>query len=216
METPEETQSSTVKPSALSQVAGVNNQIPLIYSPHPSNKILDHKIIDDDGDVLVQSGPKSFLVSSKVLMLASPVFKAMFSRGFLEGSTSRSPQHPLELPLPSDAPDALEIIFHVQHFTSGRVFPQLKLDLHLEVAQLADKYDCVHSVRGESLRWLSSLTEKDYTPLTLSKLCPLSLLMEHSPEFEKFTAILAKTLSVSAIEDHAMLSALPDFLRGMA
>ena len=94
-------------------------------SCEPPDQVIDRGIIDDDGDVLVQTSSKELLVSSKILALASPVFKAMFSSKFLEGSTIRSVQNPLKLPLPYDNPDALAVLFHTLHFSSKQKFLRL-------------------------------------------------------------------------------------------
>ena len=97
-------------------------------------RVIDREIIDDDGDVLVQTSSKELLVSSKILALASPVFKAMFNSKFREGSTVRSVQNPLQLPLPDDEPDALAVLFHALHFSSKRTSLKLGADLQLHVA----------------------------------------------------------------------------------
>jgi hypothetical protein len=43
--------------------------------------------LDNAGDVILQLGEVSLRVSSKVLSVASPVFRVMFSPHFLEGET---------------------------------------------------------------------------------------------------------------------------------
>jgi hypothetical protein len=42
-------------------------------------------VIDPAGDIILRTGEKSLLVSSKILAVASPVFKAMFGPHFKEG-----------------------------------------------------------------------------------------------------------------------------------
>ena len=53
-------------------------------SDQPLDHVTDLEIIDDDGDVLVQTSSKEMLVSSKILALASPVFKAMYNSNINE------------------------------------------------------------------------------------------------------------------------------------
>lgn len=110
---------------------------------------IEREVLDEDGDVLIKSGFKEFLVSSKILTLASPVFKAMFRSGFIEGTTVRSAEHPLELPLSDDNPDALTVLLHILHFSPSRKCLKSDVDLQLELAQLSKKYDCIASISAE-------------------------------------------------------------------
>jgi len=41
--------------------------------------------LDHSGDIILKVGDKSLLVSSKILTIASPVFRAMFGPHFQEG-----------------------------------------------------------------------------------------------------------------------------------
>lgn len=64
------------------------------------NLLLDQN--EDSGDF-----HKRFLVSSKALSLASPMFKAMFSGRYKEGTISK------EIPLPDDNAFALWYLLHI-------------------------------------------------------------------------------------------------------
>ena len=184
-------------------------------SDQPSDQVIDREIIDDDGDVLVQTTSKELLVSSKILALASPFFKALFkSNSFLEGSTIRSAQNPLKLPLPDDDPDALGVLFHTLHFSSKQKFHKLGADLQLDVAKLADKYDCTNSMSGESRRWLRSLSEGDHETSVLWTLSTIAFLMGHVDEFSNLTAKLALKSTVAELDHIAPYSALPETLKG--
>ena len=185
-------------------------------SPQPSDQAVDREIIDEDGDVLVQSGSKELLVSSKILALASPVFKAMFNSKFLEGSTIRNTQCPLQLPLPEDDPDALAVLFHILHFSSKRKFLTLEVDLQLELVKLSDKYDCTTSISGESGRWLRFLSENNQEPSSLWKSSTVAFLMGHAVEFANFTARLALILTAAELDDAIPTSTLPDSLKGLS
>lgn len=185
-------------------------------SHQPSDRVIDREIIDEDGDVLVQTSSKELLVSSKILALASPVFKAMFNSKFLEGSTIRSVQNPLELPLPDDDPDALAVLFHTLHFSSKWKLLKLGADLQLDVAQLSDKYDCTISMYGESGRWLRSLSESDHESSTLWKSSTIAFLMGHIDEFSNLTAKLVLKVTAAELDLTAPNSALPETLKGMS
>ena len=192
-------------------VVGVSDR-----SHEASDQVIDREIIDDDGDVLIQTSPKEFLVSSKILALASPVFKAMFKPNFLEGSTIRSEYHPLKLTLPDDDPDALAVLFHTLHFSSKRTFLNLGADLQLDVARLSEKYDCITSISGESGRWLRLLSKSDQGTSILWTLSTIAYLMGHTDEFSDITAKLVFKLTAAELDHTAPNSALPETLKGMS
>ena len=182
----------------------------------PPDQATNREIIDDDGDVLVQTNSKELILSSKILALASPVFKAMFSPKFREGSTARSAQNPLQLPLPDDNPDALTVLFHTLHFSSKRTFSSLGADLQLQIAQLADKYQCIASISGESGRWLRSLSEGGYESSVLWTLSTIAFLMGHKDEFSKFTVKLVLGLTAMELDLSEPNAALPETIKGMS
>lgn len=179
------------------------------------DEVIDRDIIDEDGDVLVKTNSNEMLVSSKLLALASPVFKAMFNSKFREGSTIRSVQKPLELPLPDDNPDALTVLFHTLHFSSKRTFHSLGADLQLHVAQSADKYQCTTSISGESGRWLRSLSKSDQATSTLWTLSTIAFLMGRTDEFSNITAKLVLKSTAAELDHAAPNSALPETFKGM-
>jgi len=98
--------------------------------------------IDGDGDLQVLVGPekRNFLVCSKVLARASPVFKAMLFGGFRESKPTDGT--PWIVTLPEDNFEAAEILFNVAHAQFDRL-PSTNLDLRVFYGTLlfADKYD---------------------------------------------------------------------------
>jgi hypothetical protein len=104
--------------------------------------------IDPDGDVLFIVGSDQFmvrlLVSSKVLSLASPVFSAMFSPRFKEGSNLNS-GCPSEVPSPEDDPEAMKL----DHIPRNVEFSLLKA-----LAILCDKYDVANAISAWNILWL--------------------------------------------------------------
>lgn len=180
------------------------------------DQVIDREIIDEDGDILVQPRSKELLVSSKILALASPVFKAMFNSRFLEGGTSRSVQTSLKLPLPDDHSDASAVLFHTLHFSSKQKFLKLGVDLQLDVAQLCVKYHCTASIYGESGRWLRSWSESGHESSVLWKLSNIAFLLGHVDEFSNLTAKLVSKLIATELDDTAPDPALPEALRGMS
>ncbi|KAK3680799.1 hypothetical protein LTR37_021055 [Vermiconidia calcicola] len=98
-----------------------------------------------------------FVVSSKVLTLASDVFSAMLSPRFREGDAlmlSNSPT-PLEISLFDDSPTGMRVLLNVPHHrpTPKRlIFQEL-----IAVATLVDKYNCRHIFQAISTAWIAPL-----------------------------------------------------------
>ena len=188
-----------------------------LYEYPPSDQVISREVIDEDGDVLIQTSAKEFLVSSKILALASPIFKIMFnSKDFREGSTDRSVRNPLKISLPYDGPDALSVLFHTLHFSSKWKSLKLGADLQLELARISDKYDCTTSIYGESERWLRSMNEDDHESSVLWKLSNVAFLMDHIGEFSNLTAKLALKLSVAELEHTTLHPTLPETMKSMS
>ena len=185
-------------------------------SSEPPDQVIDREIIDDDGDVLARTDSKEFLISSKILELASPVFTAMFNARFLERTTPRSVQNPLKLSLPDNDSDAWIVLFHTLHFSSKRRFLNLGADLQLHVAQLAVQYQCTTSISAESGRWLRSLSGSDHGTSILWTSSTIAFLMGHMDEFSIFTAKLVLKSTAAELDHTAPNSALPETLKGMS
>ncbi|MCJ1396601.1 hypothetical protein MMC18_009492 [Xylographa bjoerkii] len=74
--------------------------------------------IDQEGDVTLQLADNSEVqVSSKVLSLASPVFKAMFSSKFAEGSRLKQGGS-CRVHLPDDSPEAIKLLCMILYHRS--------------------------------------------------------------------------------------------------
>ncbi|KAF8857824.1 hypothetical protein BDZ45DRAFT_422472 [Acephala macrosclerotiorum] len=113
--------------------------------------------IDSDGDVLfiVSCGKLTarLLVSSKVLSLASPVFAAMFSPRFEEGSSLNS-GYPSEVPLPEDDPEAMTLLCNCLHFRTDHIPRNVKFSQLKALAVLCDKYNVAKAISAWSILWL--------------------------------------------------------------
>lgn len=113
--------------------------------------------IDSDGDVLfIVSSDKPtarLLVSSKVLSLASPVFAAMFSPRFKEGS-SLNPGCPSEVPLPEDDPEAMTLLCNCLHFRTDHIPRNVDFSLLKALAILCDKYNVARAISAWNILWL--------------------------------------------------------------
>lgn len=94
--------------------------------------------IDPDGDVILVCGETEFQVSSKVLSLASPVFKALFGPNFAEGqATTRKTSR---IQLHDDDAESMRFMCAVLHHkcASGNSIGLERLE---RLAVVTDKYD---------------------------------------------------------------------------
>ncbi|MCJ1396910.1 hypothetical protein MMC11_000101 [Xylographa trunciseda] len=102
--------------------------------------------IDANGDVILHLSSETKLrVSSKVLSLASPVFKAMFRSGFAEGSALIQ-NGSCYVHLSDDNPEAVTRLCRVLHHRSRIPKVWVGNKLMEDMAVLSDKYDCVQSM----------------------------------------------------------------------
>ncbi|KAI7476227.1 hypothetical protein KC351_g9588 [Hortaea werneckii] len=115
--------------------------------------------VDADGDIILALSKNLYIrVSSAVLSLVSPVFKAMLGPRFREGNQPRSSAQPNEIPLPEDDGIAMKHLCLLIHGRTGdsyshgdRTFPtQIRA-----LAILADKYDCVEAIALQAEAMLS-------------------------------------------------------------
>ena len=166
--------------------------------PPPPPPARESITVDDDGDLIIEAGLKDIRVASKILCFASPVFDAMFSSRFAEGTVPRSSTNPLKLPLPEDDAEAMERLLHVIHFNRKRSYDRTTGDEFLAFAQLVDKYDCCVAAYGESRRWYQDNFSEAVEPLSsnfstrdLWKLSAALYLLDQSKPFEMVTRELA-------------------------
>ena len=95
-------------------------------------------VIDSDGDIILVCGETEFQVSSKVLMLASPVFTALFSPNFAEGQAISSKASRIQVH--DDDAESMHFMCTVLHHkcTSANSISLEKLE---KLAVVTDKYD---------------------------------------------------------------------------
>lgn len=156
----------------------------------------DDWILDDEGDVMLvvgRSEPCRIRVSSKILSLASDVFKAMFSPRFREGSSLRSAENrstePMIIDLPEDDPAAMLSLCQLLHCQIDMLDPHPDVMTLLSLATVCDKYNCVPALRYPSHIWLNPLV--DFTGANnLNDLLVASYLFDCAEVFTKVTCKL--------------------------
>jgi hypothetical protein len=97
------------------------------------------------------------LVSSKHLMLASPVFKAMLKRDTFKEGRTLSSNGRVEVPLPDDNVAAFIIILDIIHGRNRRVPRQVSLEVMTNLSILVDKYQMLEAVEVFSDAWIEDL-----------------------------------------------------------
>ena len=104
------------------------------------------------GDLVVKAGKNKLVraqliqIHSICLKLASPVFREMLESSFVEGTTKYTVEKPLLLP-DDYGPAFLEMCKILHHQPSQD--PDLSVLRHLVI--LADKYQCIDSIRAQTL-----------------------------------------------------------------
>ncbi len=129
-------------------------------------------------------------VSSRKVMLASPVFKAMLKHSFMEGTTLRATGK-VEVPLPDDDPVAFALLMDIVHDTKGRAAPVMDTLFLTKLAILVDKYRLQQYVATHSDEWVESLRgeiPQTFTPELLHWLC-ISWVFRRPIEFNLVTRI---------------------------
>jgi hypothetical protein len=132
-------------------------------------------------------------VSSKHLMLASPVFKAMLHNNFQEGQTLRA-TGTLQLPLPDDDPYALTILLDIIHARTKKVARAVSKDQILQIAILVDKYQLHELMEIYSDEWIRVLqpeVPQTWTQESLDWVC-IFWVFGKGQEFKEITKIIQR------------------------
>jgi hypothetical protein len=158
--------------------------------------MLPRVIIDPEGDIVLQLHEKQLseaaadgktegekletrelIVSSKVLSLASPVFRVMIGGKFKEGvelAEKTASSETYDLPLPEDDAEATIVLCKILHFNIKDV-PEKPTTVCLEkLAYLCDKYQCINAMKYCGGLWLRNwLLVCDKEDPSIDDLCRL-------------------------------------------
>lgn len=111
--------------------------------------------IDPDGDVIIKIGDDDLRVSSQVLCLASPVFKAVLRSGFKEGLTAEtSAQNPKHIALPDEGSTAFNLVCKVIHFQLDTLPRSLSVDALEQLSVICDKYQVIVPMLSLGTSWV--------------------------------------------------------------
>jgi hypothetical protein len=164
--------------------------------PDPNDNAPATTVIDKHGDILLQLGKEGdgsarcLLVSSRVLSLASTVFKAMFNGRFAEGQTL-SYASPRAVSVPDDDPTLMELLCNIFHMRMSEVPDELDLKSLADFALICDKYDCREAIRFQARVWVLKFISDPDAP-SFEKLLFVTYVLDLPHEFRVVTLAIVR------------------------
>ncbi|KAF7898374.1 hypothetical protein EAF00_004820 [Botryotinia globosa] len=137
---------------------------------------------DDDSKTI------TMLVSSKHLILASPVFDAMIGDARFKEGAELLACGKVEIKLPDDDPDAFAIVANVIHHRNKMVPEEISFQSFVKVAIITEKYQIFGAMRWVSKEWFVNLPCSIHNKLgNLYALIFTSLVFGNACVFERHT-----------------------------
>lgn len=168
--------------------------------------------IDPDGDVVLVLEGAELQVSSKVLSVASAVFKAMFGPHFVEGSDLNG-AGPRRVPLPEDDAGAMTILCNMLHHRSENV-PTEPAPSDLEkLAVVCDKYDCTRVFAPWVRNWATYYQQTASKVVGINRLVHPFYVFDDEILFRQIT-VLVVTHTVGFISTPRTIGSLPAHVFG--
>ena len=152
--------------------------------------------IDPEGDVHLSLRDRELLVSSKVLSLASPVFKKLFGPHFSEGSRVEA-KNPGHVDLHDDDPEAMTSLCYLLHYQMDNVADNPSLDFLHNVAVIADKYDCVRSISKWAYFHLSEAARQSAPSSSNGRLLSLTNQLDDPRTFREITKRMVYSVNIN-------------------
>ena len=150
--------------------------------------------IDKDGDLILVLKHPELRVSSKVLSLASPVFKALCKPGFTEGNTIAM-GGTSRINLPEDDTDAMTAFCRVTHFRRHSNDETTPITLLENLAIVTDKYDCASAMRSFGGLSLSDFIRKAFGTLKNGRLLYPAYVFDNTYAFQQATVLIVYSLN---------------------
>jgi len=113
----------------------------------------DLTLIVGEGDEL-----REFLVCSRSLARASPVFQQMLFGSFRESRSLQNSSDPWVVTLPEDSATVAKLLFSIVHGRFNDIPKSLSLHELVDVLVFTDKYDMTQTIRPWVKDWVSSAT----------------------------------------------------------
>jgi hypothetical protein len=106
----------------------------------------------------------SMIVSSKHMILASPVFKVMLQPGRFREGMQRNAAGQIEVDLPDDDQAVMVIVLDIIHGRNSFVPKQVDMKMLTKLAILVDKYQMAEAVGSCSDSWIDHLLKQEELP----------------------------------------------------
>ena len=178
---------------------------------------------DADGDTILLVGPADqstpMRVSSKILTLASPVFKAMLSTRFAEGQSPASSTQPRTILLPEDNARIMLAVFQKLHFHTVSIEDFDTPSTIAELALVCDEYDLAKALDSWTELMLQKQQRQSLSYKEWAQLLRCSRIFKNHSSFWFISNKLLlefrnlKT-AVSEKDDHSCLGDMPPHVFG--
>jgi hypothetical protein len=156
--------------------------------------------LDGSGDaVLAVGGPDThgtvgFLISTKVLSLASPVFAKMFGPDFQEGQKICRGET-IQVELGDDDSLAMEVILKALHYYKLNQCP-IDAERLASIAVHCDKYDCTGALSSWISYWFNNLILINRRPEELGFLLLATYNFDDTEQFKEISAMALRDLTL--------------------
>ncbi|KAE8359907.1 hypothetical protein BDV27DRAFT_168241 [Aspergillus caelatus] len=183
----------------------------------PADEGFSLEQIDPDGNVILLVEGRStarFLVSSKILSMASPMFAKLFDSNFSEGIQVASSSCPT-ISLYEDDIVAMRTILRILHYQGPRQDSPITAEAFAILAIHCNKYDCIRAIFPWTFKWFNDLesikTTEQYGYLLLA-----AHFFRSAEQFRKISARAQVQLSSSFCvkwETLEIMDLLPDAMK---
>lgn len=154
-----------------------------------------------------------FIVSTKVLSLASPVFLKMFACSFKEGLELRASNR-ARVRLREDDNSAMNIILRILHYRWPEHPEIVDAERLASIAVHCDKYDCTMAMAPWASRWFDRLAPVVDAPEELEFLLLAAYKLNDAQQFAKVSARAVPIQTLGSHRCKAILHSLPDLVQG--
>ena len=132
----------------------MDNQLPTIHLDPSGDLTLITEFEDSETETTFT---RTYVASSQVLCLASPVWKVMFDP---QGPWARQSSNTEGFKMYDDDPKALLILLDIAHLNFNRIPRTLTLEQLFQIAILCDKYDTVKLIQPWIKNWSHELQSR--------------------------------------------------------
>jgi hypothetical protein len=144
-------------------------------------------VIDEDGDMIITISQSSFLVSSKAISLASPVFRAKFKKSRQQESPSSGRLR--KFSLPEEDREAFVIFCNIAHHRIEALPKNVDIAGLYEITLFIQKYRCASAMAERCSGWIQHAS-KGAPPEDLWDLLLLAYLLDSQKYVSRISRML--------------------------